>query len=207
MTEADWLTYTDPTPMVDYLRGHAGGHRLPLFALACCQRSRDLLAGSIRVPEQAADRLVREADRLAEEAERQVGWAALSESDPLNDGDQIAFTALCALSLPLSVVLQSVRVNAIVEAQAAEKAALCCLLRDIIGNPFVPLTVERAWLTPKVVRLARAIFKQRAFDRLPKLADALEDAGCGNFTILAHCRGCGPHVRGCWVVDLLRGQR
>ena len=51
MTEADWLTYTDPTPMVEYLRGHAGGRRLPLFAFACCQRSRDLLAGSVRVPD------------------------------------------------------------------------------------------------------------------------------------------------------------
>ena len=131
-----------------------------------------------------------------------MGGAALSESYPLNDRDQIALTALCALSLPLNVILHSVRVNGIVDAQAAEKAALCCLLRDIIGNPFVPLTVERAWLTPKVVRLGRAIFEQRAFDRLPKLADALEDAGCWNFTNLgplpgmwAACAGllgCGP---------------
>jgi hypothetical protein len=24
--------------------------------------------------------------------------------------------------------------------------------------------------------------------------------------VLDHCRGSGPHVRGCWVVDLLLGK-
>ena len=47
----------------------------------------------------------------------------------------------------------------------------------------------------------------RAFDRLPILADALEDAGCDNADVLAHCRGEGPHVRGCWVVDLILGKQ
>jgi hypothetical protein len=54
-----------------------------------------------------------------------------------------------------------------------------------------------------VVALARGIYADRAFDRLPILADALQDAGCENTDLLAHCRGEGPHVRGCWVVDLL----
>ena len=43
-------------------------------------------------------------------------------------------------------------------------------------------------------------------DRLAILADALEDAGCTNADVLDHCRGAGPHVRGCWVVDLLLGK-
>ena len=38
---------------------------------------------------------------------------------------------------------------------------------------------------------------------MPILADALQDAGCDNEDILSHCRGEGPHVRGCWVLDLL----
>ena len=42
--------------------------------------------------------------------------------------------------------------------------------------------------------------------RLPILADALEDAGCGDVDILAHLRGPGPHVRGCWAVDPLLGR-
>ncbi len=54
--------------------------------------------------------------------------------------------------------------------------------------------------------LARSIYDDRAFDRLPVLADALEDAGCTDAAILDHCRGPGPHVRGCWVVDLILGK-
>jgi hypothetical protein len=40
---------------------------------------------------------------------------------------------------------------------------------------------------------------------VPVLADALEEAGCTDRTLLEHCRG-GLHVRGCWAVDLLLGK-
>ena len=55
-------------------------------------------------------------------------------------------------------------------------------------------------------KLARTIYDDRRFDLLPILADALEEAGCGDAEILAHCRGPGPHVRGCWAVDLVLGK-
>jgi hypothetical protein len=54
--------------------------------------------------------------------------------------------------------------------------------------------------------MAQAIYDGRTFDQLPILADALEEAGCHNSDVLAHCRSEGPHVRGCWVVDLLLGK-
>jgi hypothetical protein len=56
------------------------------------------------------------------------------------------------------------------------------------------------------VSLATGIYDERAFDRLPILADALEEAGCDNADVLAHCRGDGPHARGCWVVDGVLGR-
>lgn len=62
------------------------------------------------------------------------------------------------------------------------------------------------WRTADVLGLARAISEGRAFDRLPILADAPMDAGCDDDAILAHCRSQGPHVRGCWVVDLVLGK-
>ena len=68
------------------------------------------------------------------------------------------------------------------------------------------LMVEPLWLTSTVVALARGIYDDRAFDRLPILADALQDAGCDNAEVLNHCRDTGPHARGCWVVDLLLGK-
>jgi hypothetical protein len=57
-----------------------------------------------------------------------------------------------------------------------------------------------------VTALAKAIYGERAFDRLPILADALEEAGCTNAELLGHCRQPGVHVRGCWVVDLVLGK-
>jgi hypothetical protein len=79
-------------------------------------------------------------------------------------------------------------------------------LRDIFGNPFRPIAINTAWLTSNVVALARAIYDDRAFDRLGTLADALEAAGCDNHDIIRHCREPDPHTRGCWPLDLLLGK-
>jgi hypothetical protein len=87
-----------------------------------------------------------------------------------------------------------------------EQAAQSKLVEDIFGNPFRPVTVDPRWLTSTAVALARAIYADRAYDRLPILADALEEAGCNNPELLAHLRGDGPHVRGCWAVDLMLGK-
>jgi hypothetical protein len=93
--------------------------------------------------------------------------------------------------------------------RAMEWKAQSDLLRCIFGNPCRPTVVDPAWFTwheATLPRLARCVYDGRAFDRLPVLADALEEAGCHDADILAHCRGPGPHVRGCWVVDLLLGK-
>jgi hypothetical protein len=91
-------------------------------------------------------------------------------------------------------------------AVASERKYQCLLLRDIFGNPFRPVPVDTAWLTSTVGNSATAIYNKRAFNRLPILADALEDAGCTNADILNHCRQPGEHVRGCFIVDLVMGK-
>jgi hypothetical protein len=79
-------------------------------------------------------------------------------------------------------------------------------LRDIFGNPFRPVAVDPAWLTSDVVAMARGMYETRDFAAMPILTDALQDAGCENADILTHCCGDGPHIRGCWVVDLMLGK-
>ena len=88
---------------------------------------------------------------------------------------------------------------------AAEERAQLALLRDVFGNPFRPVAFSPAWRTDTAVTLARQMYESRDFSPLPILADALQEAGCENADILAHCRGDGPHVRGCWVVDAVLG--
>ncbi len=84
---------------------------------------------------------------------------------------------------------------------ASEQCEQARLLRCIVGNPFAPVAFDPAWRSETAVALATGIYADRAFDRLPILADALEEAGCDHPDVLAHCRGPGPHARGCWVVD------
>jgi hypothetical protein len=109
--------------------------------------------------------------------------------------------------------------------EAAERTTQAVLLRDIFGNPFHPIALDPAWRTAPVVSLARKMYNSHDFGEMPDLADALQDAGCENERILNHCRyssaqaaehggspGAGratrssPHVRGCWVVDLVLGK-
>lgn len=82
--------------------------------------------------------------------------------------------------------------------------AECDLLRDILGDPFRPVLFAPRWRTETVAALAEGIYHERAFDRLPILADALEEAGCEDERVLSHCREPGLHARGCWVVDGIR---
>jgi hypothetical protein len=80
------------------------------------------------------------------------------------------------------------------------------VFHDVFGNPFRPATLDPTWRTPTVVALASQMYQLRDFSPMPILADALQDAGCDSADVLGHCRGPGPHVRGCWVADLVLGK-
>jgi hypothetical protein len=88
----------------------------------------------------------------------------------------------------------------------AERKFQADLVRCLFGNPFHPANILPAWRTTAAVGLARGIYDEPAFDRLPILADALEDAGCDEAAVLNHCRHERVHARGCWVVDALLGR-
>lgn len=83
---------------------------------------------------------------------------------------------------------------------------VAALLRCIFGDPFAPITFLPEWRTEAAVSLARGIYEDGAWERLPVLADALEDAGCDSAELLKHCREPGGHVKGCHVIDAILGQ-
>jgi hypothetical protein len=86
-----------------------------------------------------------------------------------------------------------------------EWRSLFATVREILGESDSPDPLWPQWRTTDVLALARGIYCDRAFDRMPILADALQDAGCTDEDVLWHCRRPGGHVRGCWVVDLALG--
>ncbi|MDY3558225.1 hypothetical protein R5W23_003649 [Gemmata sp. JC673] len=219
MTEAEWLTCTDPQLMLDYLASIPTDRKLRLFACACCRRRGDLLIEPhhvriLQVAEALADG---RADLESLRAEREhlfardyALWAATHE-DPYRaavaGSRDIAIYAGqdgYAVAGEVAVLEQNtVAVDAAYEAESVEQTSF---LRDIFRNPFRPIAINPRWLTPDVRTLAEGIYAEKAFDRMPILADALQDAGCDNDDILNHCRQPGEHVRGCWVVDLLLGK-
>jgi hypothetical protein len=86
----------------------------------------------------------------------------------------------------------------------------CHLLRDIVGNPARRVAIDPACLTDTVVSVAWAAYDERHLSDgsldaacLAVLADALEENGCQDEAVLGHLRGPGPHVRGCWALDLI----
>jgi hypothetical protein len=87
------------------------------------------------------------------------------------------------------------------EKQKRHHPPFCAALRDVVGNPFRPVTADPARRTPAAVALARRMHEARDFSAMAALADALRDAGCANADVLAHCRAPdAAHFRGCWVV-------
>jgi hypothetical protein len=138
--------------------------------------------------------------------------ARTNSNDDLSDLLVAAFRAAGALVDPHTTNGQLASQIAIRAAstQDDESALHCVWLRDLLGPlPFRPAAIDPAWLTwndGTVQKIAQGIYDERAFDRMPILADALEEAGCTNQDILVHCRQHGEHVRGCWAVDLVLGK-
>ena len=92
------------------------------------------------------------------------------------------------------------------EARREEQEQQCVLLRELFGNPFrASPVIERSWRTLEVVALATAIYEYPPFERTRELASALA-AGCDDAELLGHLRSEGPHVRGCFAIDVILGK-
>ena len=219
MTEAEWEASTDPDLMAADVIRLADPRRVRLFACAWGGRLWS------RMPDEDCRRAIetgeRFADGLATSRELEAAYTAVTAAL-----DRVEFVRGGRHGKPIKAELGTVAEHhAITVARlatlsdlgfrdcqrftwrmnGATKCALAEILRDIF-NPFRPVAVDPRWRTETVVGIARAAYDDRAWDRLPILADALMDAGCDHPDVLAHLRGPGPHVRGCWVLDLLLGK-
>jgi hypothetical protein len=235
MTEADWLSYTDPARMVAFVGDKVSSRKLRLFACACCRRIWDLLADPRS--RKAVETAERFADGLATPRQlRAAKAAAMSASLEAHDAywdnatdegwKKLAAAAAAAWvaedeegtgCISWNVYVETAEASADprggerrpARVKKAEKKAQCALLRDIAGNPFRPVASNPAWLchaSPTVLSLARAIYEEGRFTDLPVLGDALEEAGCDDEVWLDHCRAPTEHVPGCWLVDALLGK-
>jgi hypothetical protein len=230
VTEAEWDGCTDPDAMLEALRGHASDRKLRLWSAACCRRVWAYLAAdrarrAVEVSERYADGLARRGELIAaygattglSHAELAAGWSA--KLGKVKGPRTAAWFAAVASSPQVGPVERALggRLDSPLqppaEDVAAERRCQADLLRDLIGNPFHPVTPDPAWLAwhgGAIVKLAQAVYEDRDLPsghldaaRLAVLADMLEEAGCSEADVLGHLRSPGPHVRGCWPLDLL----
>jgi hypothetical protein len=214
MTEAEWLTRTDPHWMLGSLEGSTSDRKLRLFSCACCRRIWPLMT------DDRTKRVVEVVERWVEgqATDLEMRFAAHDAfaSKRYLPGGQFGFELDAAVEAAWEpgdafggcYHAQHVAYHAFFAAGEVESEHVgqIFLIEDIFGNPFRPVTLDPSWLPPAVVSLARTIYDERAFDRMPQLGDALGTCGCDNADVLKHCRDGGEHVRGCWVVDLVLGR-
>jgi hypothetical protein len=207
--------------MLAFLRGKGWltERKSRLYGVAACRRIWHLLTDersrqAVAIAEKYADNLA-DAQQLsaAFEAAFHVGANMARRANRAEDADRCAAWAASTAAHPdeqAEDVALMVDLAAHATGMEQEREAQTELLHCLVGNPFHQIVVQPVWLAwnaGTVPNLAQAIYEGSMFERLPILADALEDAGCDNADILGHCRGDGPHVRGCWVLDLLLGKQ
>jgi hypothetical protein len=216
--KVEWLAGVSVEPMFQRLRFRVSGRKLRLFALACWSRLRHLIAEELRG---TLDLLERRADGLlTPQQAREAGVEAWRVLTGLTLGPrerEVCTRLTTAVADPGAWNAAATASRTALDAAAwigdwaiaAEEKAQCDLLRELF-DPFrrpprvraaPPWAVDRA-----VLGVAASVYEERCFAELPVLADALEDAGCTDAAILDHCRGPGPHVRGCWCLDLILGK-
>jgi hypothetical protein len=208
MTEQEWLKCDDPEKMVRFLHGRASDRKLRLFGCAACRCVWDLFTEecfrtAVEVAEKFADGNASGKDLIA--AKKESG-AALEISGLRGITGTVLWGLGSAWSTTRNAITAAIYPTWVFTDHPDRKRHVS-LLADLFGNPFRTLVVDPSWQTQPAIHIAEGIYTDRAFDRLPILADALEEAGCTDADILAHCRSDGPHVRGCWVVDLILGKK
>jgi hypothetical protein len=219
MTESEWLNATERRPMLEFLGGRANDRQLRLFAAACCRRIWNLLADerlqtAVGVAERYAD------GRAGDEELGQACLAAVrvDEARPGPASAVAWFVHWATLPVRGPSLKEAIRLLLEIPGQFAEREGQADLLRCIFDPwPFHPSPIIDpdwlAWNEGLVRRLAEAAYEERTLPagtldpaRLAVLADALEEAGCTEAELLGHLRGPGPHVRGCWALDVVLGK-
>ena len=212
MTEAEWLACTDPTPMLVFLRDRASERKLRLFACAVHRRMHHFadegcVVAAAEASERYADGRATAEEMREARSSALVLWSAHHVPNPSNARlpQGLVIGAACQVTR-MDVAKVVNEIEQVASSGGVEGRERAGLVRELFGNPFRPVVLDRSWLTSTVLSLAEGIYADHAFDRLPILADALMDAGCVEPVVLNHCQGPGRHVRGCWVVDLVLGK-
>lgn len=212
MTENEWLDCADPRDLLVCLEEKTSERKARLYTCGLGRCAWPFL-GDDR-SRNVVDIAEKYADGLVTSLELQVVWKAALDARQgaasyiaAYTGDRGPWQAarMAVIAIQLAKREATTAKDWSTNLSARSRRLLHCVFR----NPFREIAMEPAWLAwhdGTIPQIAQTIYDHRTFNDLPILADALEEAGCNNADILAHCRSGGEHVRGCWVVDLLLGK-
>lgn len=216
MTEAEWLASDDPWRMLQFLHDSKQSERkIRLFNAAICRRFWRYLPPNSRAvlndSELLADGLIAEPDDKMELCTRaNIAAAPFDRLHPTKNfpSDEVRFQRNAAAAVCYAVIPGELwgAISYFWELDPSEKQPHSVIIRDVFGNPFYSPQIMPCWKSAEIVTLARTIYEEEAFSRLPELGEALEEAGCHSAEILEHCYEAGPHFRGCWLADMLLGK-
>jgi hypothetical protein len=218
MTEEEWFTSNDFRRLGIYAldvnpRGVMRDGRTPKrkLRLASCAIARAVIVFAL---DEQTPLALTVAERFAEGEATEVERVAMRETvrgpddvwdpDPSGAANLAVFHALG--DDPSDLLFAADAAWRAMQFSTEARLVQLAILRDIVCNPFRQVFFSDRWRTGTAILLASQMYESRDFSAMPILADALQDAGCENPDILEHCRGEGPHVRGCWVVDLVLGK-
>jgi hypothetical protein len=202
MTEAEWLTGAETGLMLEHLRHRVCQRKILLFAAAHVadlhRQAPDLGLGTLAAAARGY------AKGQGTYAAVEEASAPLKNSEHDSPGDRALHFLGWAFGFP--GVVYSFGDWAFDGNPWSGDRSAAALLRCVAGNPFQRPVFDAGWLTANgapAQRFAEVIQSADDFASLPVLADALEEAGCTEPAVLAHCRGPGPHAPGCWALELL----
>ncbi len=220
MTEAEWMVSEDPRLMIATLANQSGVRKWRVFAIEAIAR---VLANDFYYPQ--LEDIVQFGAAIAEDfqaapwsQEQQIRaeldealWEMCETLNRLAEAVQVTiephFLTFGHGLRVVEAITAAYQVGVVGSNGDEQFAHQAHLLREIFGNPFAYPFFKPKWRTTDVMLLAQGIYDAKAFDRMPILADALQDAGCDSDDILNHGRDTAlAHVRGCWVVDAVLGK-
>jgi hypothetical protein len=200
----EWETSSDPERMLQ-LHPPGPGRKGRLLLVACCRLCGERLAEGARRAVEVGERW---ADGLATVGECKRARIAADLATRLRSQfNRQTWVLQAAMTAEAAVFDQPGPDDFHRATQLLKPAFAAALLRDIFGDSIRPVSFAPEWRTDTVLALAKQMYESREFGAMPILADALQDAGCDNEAVLGHCRDVTlPHVRGCWVIDLVLGK-
>jgi hypothetical protein len=199
MTEAEWLTGTEFRPMLELLKGMASPRKLRLFGAACCRR----------IPFMADDpnrrSILESVEGTADDVFGEIGASLARPLDSQRFGVCLEDNVAWRLTEDDPTEAAYLCADALMRSSGFADGPVCDLIREVFPNPMRQVGLQPDQLPPEALTIAREMYASGIFDRMTTVGGYVHRGDWRQKAVIGHCHAFRPHVRGCWVIDLVLG--